>query len=222
MKPIADCHLYAFVDSAYLHDRTPVDLTQQLCDGGADLIQLRAKDWPEEKIRQTAETLLPITRAANVSLVINDHWQLAQNLGAEICHLGQEDFFESSDEGRGTSDQLSTLNPQPALGLSTHAPEQAIRAMKTNAAYLAIGPVFPTPTKPGRPGVTLDYVRWAAANVDRPWFAIGGITLENIDSVLEAGARRICVVFAILNAPDVARACQQFHKRLASVPLEKL
>ena len=93
--------------------------------------------------------------------------------------------------------------------------------MGTNAAYLAIGPVFATPTKPGRPGVTLDYVRWAAVNVDCPWFAIGGITLENIDSVLEAGARRICVVSAILNAPDVAHACQQFHKRLASVPLQK-
>jgi len=214
VKPLADCRLYAFVDSAYLHDRTPADLTRQLCDGGADLIQLRAKDWPEEKIRQTAETLLPITRAANVRFVVNDHWQLACDLGAEICHLGQEDYFESSDESQAASHQ-------PALGLSTHVPEQAIRAMETNAAYLAIGPIFPTPTKPGRPGVTLDYVRWAAANVGRPWFAIGGITLENIDSVLEAGARRICVVSAILNAPDVARACQKFHKHLASVPLQK-
>ena len=214
VKPLADCRLYAFVDSAYLHDRTPADLTRQLCDGGADLIQLRAKDWPEEKIRQTAETLLPITRAAGIPLVINDHWQLACDLGAEIYHLGQEDYFESSDESQAASHQ-------PALGLSTHAPEQAIRAMETNAAYLAIGPIFPTPTKPGRPGVTLDYVRWAAANVVRPWFAIGGITLENIDSVLEAGARRICVVSAILNAPDVARACQQFHKHLASVSLQK-
>ncbi len=212
VKPLADCRLYAFVDSAYLHDRTPADLARQLCDGGADLIQLRAKDWPEEKIRQTAETLLPITRAANVRLAVNDHWQLACDLGAEICHLGQEDYFELSDESQAASHQ-------PALGLSTHASEQAIRAMETNAAYLAIGPIFPTPTKPGRPGVTLDYVRWAAANVGRPWFAIGGITLENIDSVLEAGARRICVVSAILNAPDVARACQQFHKHLASVPL---
>ena len=64
VKPLADCRLYAFVDSAYLHDRTPADLTRQLCDGGADLIQLRAKDWPEEKIRQTAEEIIPITRAA--------------------------------------------------------------------------------------------------------------------------------------------------------------
>jgi thiamine-phosphate pyrophosphorylase len=214
VKPLADCRLYAFVDSAYLHDRTPADLTRQLCDGGADLIQLRAKDWPEEKIRQTAETLLPITRVAGIPLVINDHRQLACDLGAEICHLGQEDYFESSDKSQSASHQ-------PALGLSTHAPEQAIRAMETNAAYLAIGPIFPTPTKPGRPGVTLEYVRWAAANVVRPWFAIGGITLENIDSVLQAGARRICVVSAILNAPDVTRACQQFYKHLASVPLQK-
>ncbi len=216
MKPLADCRLYAFVDSAYLHNRTPADLTQQLCDGGADLIQLRAKDWPEEKIRQTAEAIIPITRAAGIPLVINDHWQLANDLGAEICHLGQEDFFENE-----APPQPSPPTPQPALGLSTHAPGQAARAMETNAAYLAIGPVFATPTKPGRPGVTLDYVRWAAANVDRPWFAIGGITLENIESVLEAGARRICVVSAILNAPDVAHACQQFNKRLASVPLQK-
>ena len=67
--------------------------------------------------------------------------------------------------------------------------------------------------------MTLDYVRWATANVDIPWFAIGGITLENLDAVLAAGARRICVVSAILNAPDLAKACQQFQARLASVPL---
>ena len=213
MKPLADCRLYAFVDSAYLHDRTPADLTRQLCDGGADIIQLRAKDWSEEKIRQIAGDILPITRAAGVPLVINDHMQLACDLGAEVCHLGQEDFFESGDEP-------PTITHQPALGLSTHAPAQAERAMETDAAYLAVGPVFPTPTKPGRPGVTLDYVRWAAEHIDRPWFAIGGITLENIGEVLAAGARRICVVSAILNDANPARACQRFHEHLASTPLQ--
>jgi len=213
VKPLADCRLYAFVDSAYLHDRTPADLTRQLCDGGADIIQLRAKDWSEEKIRQIAGDILPITRAAGVPLVINDHMQLACDLGAEVCHLGQEDFFESGDEP-------PTITHQPALGLSTHAPAQAERAMETDAAYLAVGPVFPTPTKPGRPGVTLDYVRWAAEHIDRPWFAIGGITLENIGEVLAAGARRICVVSAILNDANPARACQRFHEHLASTPLQ--
>ena len=215
MKPLADCRLYTFIDAAYLNNRDPADLARQLIYGGTDLIQLRAKNWPEKRIRQTAEILLKITRPAGVRLVINDHWQLAQDLRAEICHLGQEDFFESK-----AIHQPSTINHQPALGLSTPSPVDAKRAMDTDAAYLAVGPVYPTPTKPGRPAVTLDYVRWADAHIDRPWFAIGGITLENIDEVLAGGARRICAVSAILNAPDISRACQQFHQRLASVPLQ--
>jgi len=217
MKPLAECRLYAFVDSAYLNGREPADLARQLCDGGADLIQLRAKDWPTDRIRETAELLLPITQAANVGLVINDHWIIAGEIGADICHLGQEDFFES---GFTSVADLEPPNPKLRLGLSTHAPEQAERAIKAGADYLAFGPVYITPTKPARPAVTLDYVRWAAKNADRPWFAIGGITLENIEDVLEAGARRICVVSAILNAPDVTRACQQFRERIASVPLD--
>ncbi len=214
MKPLAECRLYAFVNGAYLHDRAPADLARQLCDGGADLIQLRAKDWPLDQIRETAETLLPVTQAAGVRLVINDHWQLAREIGADFCHLGQEDFFDE------TGDVRLETGDSPQLGLSTHAPEQARRAMAAGADYLAFGPVFATPTKPGRAGVGLDYVRWATAHADRPWFAIGGITLGNIDDVLAAGARRVCVVSAILNAPDVAPACQQFHERLTSVPLQ--
>ena len=217
MKPLAECRLYAFVDSAYLNGREPADLARQLCDGGADLIQLRAKDWPTDRIRKTAESLLPFTHASNVGLVINDHWIIAGEIGADICHLGQEDFFES---GFTSVADLEPPNPKLRLGLSTHAPEQAERAIKAGADYLAFGPVYITPTKPARPAVTLDYVRWAAKNADRPWFAIGGITLENIEDVLEAGARRICVVSEILNAPDVARACQQFRERIASVPLD--
>ena len=217
MKPLAECRLYAFVDSAYLKGREPADLARQLCDGGADLIQLRVKDWPNDRLRETAETLLSITQAANVGLVVNDHWKIAGEIGADICHLGQEDFFES---GFTSVADLEPPNPKLRLGLSTHAPEQAERAIKAGADYLAFGPVYSTPTKPARPAVTLDYVRWAAKNADRPWFAIGGITLENIEDVLEAGARRICVVSAILNAPDVTRACQQFRERIASVPLD--
>jgi len=74
--------------------------------------------------------------------------------------------------------------------------------------------VFATGTKPTARPVTLDYVRWAAANVTVPWFAIGGINLENLRDVLAAGAKRICVVSAILNAPVVAKACAEFRRRL--------
>lgn len=214
MKPLADCRLYAFVDGAYLHQRPPEELARALCAGGADLIQYRAKHQSAEDIRRVAEKLLPITSAAGVHLVINDHWELACTVGASSCHLGQEDFFDPGFRHKRELAGSGISSHQPLLGLSSHAPEQAQRALAAGADYIAIGPVFPTGTKPGRPAVTLDYVRWAAASVNIPWFAIGGITLDNLDSVLAAGARRICVVSAILNQPDVTKACAEFRRRL--------
>ena len=86
--------------------------------------------------------------------------------------------------------------------------------MNADADYIAVGPVFATGTKPAAKPVTLEYVRWAAENVTMPWFAIGGINLENLGDVLAAGAKRVCVVSAILNAPDAAKACAEFRRRL--------
>jgi thiamine-phosphate pyrophosphorylase len=103
------------------------------------------------------------------------------------------------------------------IGLSTHSPEQAKRALAAGADYIAIGPVYATGTKPTAKPVTLEYVRWAAASqsgVNIPWFAIGGINLQTLDDVLAAGAKRICVVSAILNATDVTKACLKFKHRL--------
>lgn len=213
MKPLSDCRLYAFVDTAYLHGRAPELIAQQLCDGGADLIQLRAKNSSAEEIRRLAETIARITRAANVGLVINDHLDVARAVGAEFCHLGQEDFF---DAGHTHCRKLRTPNSQLQIGLSTHAPEQAQRAVAAGADYVAIGPVFATGTKPTAKPVTLEYVHWAANNVKVPWFAIGGINLQNIADVLAAGAKRICVVSAILNATDVTKACADFKKKLTA------
>ena len=211
MKPLADCKLYTFVDTAYLHGRAPEVIAQQLCDGGSDLIQLRAKNSSPDEIRCMAEKVLPVTRRANVGLVINDHLEIAREIGADICHLGQEDFF---DAGFKNVSELKTQNSKLKIGLSTHAPAQAQRALDAGADYIAIGPIFATGTKPTAKPVTLEYARWANANVTVPWFAIGGINLQTIDAVLAAGAKRICVVSAILNAPDVAKACAEFRKKL--------
>jgi thiamine-phosphate pyrophosphorylase len=125
--------------------------------------------------------------------------------------LGQEDFF---DAGHRHVSELRPSGGGPGIGLSTHGPEQALRAVAAGADYVAVGPVYATGTKPGARPVTLEYVRWAAAHVPVPWFAIGGITLENLDEVLAAGASRICVVSAILRAPDVVEACRAFRRRL--------
>jgi thiamine-phosphate pyrophosphorylase len=171
-----------------------------------------------------AEAILPITEGAGVGLVINDFPKIAHEVGAQLCHLGQEDIFGSGyTHVSEVNSKLEIRNPKSEtlqIGLSTHSPEQALRAMAARPDYIAIGPVFATKTKPAAKPVTLDYVRWAAANVRIPWFAIGGIALENIDEILAAGARRICVVSAILNAVDIANACQQFKQRLLSAPAE--
>ncbi|HEY3855582.1 MAG TPA: thiamine phosphate synthase [Verrucomicrobiae bacterium] len=203
MKPLDQCWLYTFIDTDYLHGRTPFDIARKLCVGGADLIQLRAKKSTAAEVLQMADEILPILRDAGVGLVINDHAEVAEKLGADLCHLGQEDFAAVS-------------RPRTPFGLSTHSPAQAEQAVKENPAYIAIGPVYATATKPGVPPVTLDYVRWAATNVKIPWFAIGGINLNTLNDVLDVGAQRICVVSAILNAPDVAEACREFRKRLPS------
>lgn len=208
-RPLADCQLYAFVDAAYLHGRTALELGRDLIRGGADLVQLRAKDWPRERIAETAAELAPVCREAGVWFVVNDHPDIAAAVGAPLAHLGQEDFF---DAGRRHATEATPTGVR--LGLSSHAPEQAERAVAAGAAYVAVGPVHATATKPGRPAVTLQYVRWAATNLGVPWFAIGGINLENLDAVLAAGARRVCVVGAILNAPDAAAACREFRRRL--------
>ena len=211
MKLLSECRLYTFVDTAYLHGRAPAEVARELCDGGSDLIQLRAKNETVEVVRRMAAEILPVTRAAGVGLVINDHLEVAREFGVEFCHLGQEDFF---DAGHIQVAELVAPGAGPALGLSTHAPEQARRALAAGPAYIAIGPVFATGTKPTARPVTLDYVRWAAENVRIPWFAIGGIHLGNVDEVVAAGACGICVVSAIMNAPDIAAACREFRARL--------
>lgn len=213
MKPFAECRLYTFVDAACLDGREPGRLARELCEGGADVVQVRAKGWDRDAVRRLVEAVLPVTQAAGVWCVLNDDWELGCEMGVPAVHLGQEDFF---DAGLTRSAELPRGPSTPALGLSSHAPEQFTRAVVAGADYVAVGPVYLTGTKPGRAAVTLDYVRWAAANAGAtPWFAIGGIHLANLEEVLGAGARRICVVSAILRSYDVARTTREFVRRLA-------
>jgi thiamine-phosphate pyrophosphorylase len=211
MRALLECTLYAFVDTAFLRGRPPELLARQLCEGGADIIQLRAKGSSAQEVLGMAKAILPVTRKAGVLLVINDFLDAALECGAEYCHLGQEDFF-----GAGHQHVSEILPPgsQLQIGLSSHEPEQAERAVAAGAAYLGVGPVYATGTKPEAKAVTLEYVRWAAGNLTLPWFAIGGINLQNVDEVRRAGARGICAVSAILNAEDVAGACRDFQARL--------
>lgn len=216
LKPLDECVLYTFIDDAYLHGRSVEQLAVALCEGGSDLIQLRAKSQPPTVVEEWVSRIKPISDKHGVPLVVNDHPKIAESTGAAFCHLGQEDFFDVG--WTSVRSVFSSPNSTIQIGLSTHAPDQATRATQSGAAYLGVGPVFATGTKPGAKPVTLDYVRWASHHVSIPWFAIGGINESNLREVLAAGASRVCVVSAILNSRDVSGACQEFKRQLTSKP----
>src|SRR5262245_46294995 len=95
IKHLSECRLYTFVDTAYLLGRPAADVARQLCDGGSDIIQLRAKSCAADEIRRLAKDIAPITESAGVHLVVNDHVEVAQTLARPFCHMGQEDFFDA-------------------------------------------------------------------------------------------------------------------------------
>ncbi|HMJ96100.1 MAG TPA: thiamine phosphate synthase, partial [Thermoleophilaceae bacterium] len=138
---------------------------------------------------------------------LNDRPDLALAAGADGVHVGQDD--SSPGEVR---DQVGE---KLLIGLSTHSPEQFDAALRSEADQLSVGPVWETPTKPGRPAAGLDYLRHAAAHAgEQPWFAIGGIDEQNVGQVVEAGARRVVVVRAIRDAADPESAARRLRDAL--------
>jgi thiamine-phosphate pyrophosphorylase len=169
--------------------------------GGVDFVQLREKDLSDAALLHVLEEARAVTRRLGVPLVVNDRPDLAVLVGADYVHVGQDDLPLRAVRRFGI----------PA-GLSTHSSEELERA---EADYMAVGPVFATPTKPGRPAVGLELVRHAAERAAAPWFAIGGIDRTNVAEVVAAGARRIAVVRAIGDADDPEAAARELRAVLA-------
>lgn len=201
---LAAARLYLCTDARLERGDLAVFLDAVLA-GGVDVVQLRHKGL--EAARELE--LLDVVRAAcgkhGALWAVNDRADLAHAAGAPILHLGQDDLpvrYARGIVGEGT-----------LIGRSTHAEAEVDAAVADpEAAYFAVGPCWPTPTKPGRPAPGLGLVRHAARSAvprvagTKPWFAIGGIDAGNLDQVLEAGARRIVVVRALTGAPDAASA----------------
>lgn len=182
-----------------------------LLDGGVDLVQLRMKDAPDLEVLREAAWMREACAAAGVPFLLNDRPDLALRCGADGVHVGQSDTPVAAARAE--------LGPEAIVGLSTHAPRQ-LAAAPAAADYVAVGPVWATPTKPGRPGVGLTYVRHAAAHAGaRPWFAIGAIDARNVGAVVEAGARRIVVVRALTEAADPAQAAATLKAALLEAPV---
>lgn len=204
---------YLYVVSA---DAAPDRQAAVLCaaiDGGADVVQLRNKTATGAELLPAARVVVECARRRGKIAIVNDHVELALEAGAHGVHLGQDDGSLAAARQR--------CGPNMLLGRSTHSLEQALAAVAEGADYLGVGPLFATPTKPGRPATGVGLATEVAAAVALPWFAIGGIDAGNIDSVLAAGARRVAVVRAVCEAPDPAAAAAALKARLlAAAPVE--
>jgi thiamine-phosphate pyrophosphorylase len=177
---------------------------------GVDIVQLRQKGIEAGQELGYLETFREKCDKHGALLAVNDRADVAYAAGADVLHLGQDDL--------PVPVAREILGGGPVIGLSSHAEaETAAAAAAAGVDYFCAGPVWPTPTKPGRPAPGLPLLRYAAGlATGRPWFAIGGIDLGNLGEVLATGARRVVVVRALTAAPDPARAAAQFATRLAA------
>ena len=178
-----------------------VDFLEAAVRGGVDVVQIREKGAADGTLLRGLEEARAVTRSLAVPLVVNDRPDLAVLCEADYVHVGQDDLPVRAARRFGVQ-----------VGLSTHTPLEIAAA---DADYIGVGPVFSTPTKPGRPAVGLDLVRSAAARARVPWFAIGGIDTSNAADVVAAGASRLAVVRAIGDAPDPEHAARQLCRILA-------
>ena len=193
--------LYLVVDAAAEH------VLPAALRGGVDMVQLRDKELGDDSLLEVAARFRAVCREHGALFWLNDRPDLALAARADGIHVGQDDA--------PTREIREQVGDQLLIGLSTHSPEQFDAALGSEADQLSVGPVWATPTKPGRPAAGLDYVRHAAASGgERPWFAIGGIDAENIDEVVEAGASRVVVVRAIRDAADPEQAARRLREAL--------
>jgi thiamine-phosphate pyrophosphorylase len=208
---LSAARLYLCTDSRRSRGDLPEFLDAVLA-AGVDIVQLREKHLEAREEVALLEVFADACRRHDRLLSVNDRADVALAVGADVLHLGQDDLPVPAAR--------QVIGNEPLVGLSTHDAAQADAAInETGVDYFCAGPVWETPTKPGRPAAGLSLVRHVAVGApDRPWFAIGGIDLDNIDEVLAAGATRVVVVRAITEASDPAAAVAAFRARLLNLP----
>ena len=204
---LAGARLYLCTDGR----RRKGDLAQFLdaaLAGGVDIVQLREKGLEAGEELDLLEVFADACRRRGALLAVNDRADVALAAGAAVLHLGQDDL--------PVPVARRILGPGPLIGRSSHSPAQAdLAAAEPGVDYFCAGPLWATPTKPGRPGTGLELISHVASRDPvRPWFAIGGITLDRLDDVIAAGARRVVVVRAVTEADDPSAAAAAFKTRL--------
>lgn len=207
---LADARLYLCTDSRRRQGDLPQFLDAVL-SGGVDIVQLREKHLEAAEELELLAVFADACRRHGKLLAVNDRADIAVTAGADVLHLGQRDLAPAAAR--------RIVGPEMIIGLSSHSFAEASNAAQhPDVDYFCLGPIWATPTKPGRPHTGLQPHRELVQTQPvRPWFAIGGIDDGNLDQVLDAGADRIVVVRAITDAADPHSAAAGFAARLAGV-----
>ncbi len=207
MPDLSQAKLYGILDLGYVSLGAAPYTAELLLKSGVDILQLRAKDREPTEVETLGKQLLPLAREAGVPLIINDHPQVAANIGADGVHVGQDDMPVAAAR--------RIIGPNKIVGKSTHSLEQAIAAQAEGADYIGFGPLFATPTKPGRPAIGTAGIAAAHQQVTGiPIFCIGGVKLENLPALVETGARRVVIVSGILQAENPGQYIRDVKARL--------
>jgi thiamine-phosphate pyrophosphorylase len=212
-RSLSEARLYLCVDAREREGDLP-EFLDAVLGSGVDIVQLRQKGIEAKHELAALEVFADACKRHGALLAVNDRADVAWASGAPVLHLGQDDL--------PVSVARAIVAEEVLIGRSSHTEtEAAAAAAEEGVDYFCVGPCWPTPTKPGRPAPGLALVRYASSlETTRPWFAIGGIDLGNLDQVLDAGARRVVVVRAITEATDPGAASADFAARLrAAVPL---
>lgn len=207
MKSIQDARLYGIIDLGYVAPENVETMTAALCEGGVDVLQLRAKELAPTEVERLARRILPVTRDRAVPLVINDHLEVAASVGSEGVHVGQDDD--------AVAKARAVVGAACFVGKSTHSLDQAIAAQAEGADYIGFGPLYATGTKPDYVPIGLEDIAEVHRRVSLPIFCIGGVNAARLDEIVSAGARRVVVVSAFLLAADVRDEVRALKRRLA-------
>jgi thiamine-phosphate pyrophosphorylase len=202
---LAAARLYMVFDSAPQLHEVP-DLLRAAAAGGVDVVQLRDKTLADDELVSVAHAARALCEQLGLLIIVNDRPFVASEAGADGVHVGQDDA--------PVPDVRELVGEDMLIGLSTHTPEQIDATDGALVDYIGVGPVHETPTKPGRPAVGTELVRYAAAHSPLPFFAIGGLDAGNLAGVIDAGASRVCVLRAITDAADPERSARELRDLL--------
>lgn len=195
MRSLSDCRLYGIIDLGYVELSDAARTVEQMIEGGVDLIQLRGKNKSIAELAKLAAELHELTAKSSRPLIVNDYAEIASRVPVEGVHVGQDDDSIEVARQKAARDIL--------VGKSTHSLEQARAAQREGADYIGFGPIFATPTKPDYAPIGFADIRRVHAEVRLPIFCIGGINIDNLQSVIEAGAKRVVMVSALLKTHSI-------------------